>query len=100
MLINMETIFQLRRGGDLDRSDESSKTNPNFQADYIVTPNGNLFKYTSTGKKGDARKTDVKRINSNSIPSDSNSNTRTNQVSPSISPDILPINVDEDNFKN
>mgnify|MGYP002735522834 CR=1 FL=1 len=74
--------FPSTEGGDLDESDKNSKLNPNFEADYTVTPNGTLYKYTPTGKKGENRKTDVKEVDgATNIPSDPKSNTRTNRVS-------------------
>ena len=85
---------------DIDESDNSASTNSSFEADYTVTPNGTLLKYTPTGKTGDNRRSDVKKVNgaSETIPSDTNSNTRKNNVSPNVTPEVLPNNVDKDDF--
>ncbi len=85
---------------DIDESDSSASTNSSFEADYTVTPNGTLLKYTPTGKTGDNRRSDVKKVNgaSKTIPSDTNSNTRKNNISPNVTPEVLPNNVDKDDF--
>lgn len=88
-------------GGDLDRSDSEAKNNPAHIADYTVTPNGTLFRYTPNGNKKDARNKDVKKVEgATNIPSDKNSNTRKNTVSANVTPTVLPKNESEDRFPN
>ena len=73
--------------------------NKNFRGDYIITPNGTLLVYIPSGRKGEDRYKNVKKVDgADNIPSDSNSNTRTNNVSSNVKPKVLPINVEKDDY--
>lgn len=61
---------------------------------FVVTPIGKVLIYTPSGNKDDARKPDVKRV-SNEIPSDPNSVTCQNIISPNNLPAVLPNGVSQ-----
>ena len=84
--------------GDFDRSDEDAKDNPDHEGDYQVGPNGTIWLYVPSGKRGDDRMKDTTLLPGSTkvTPSDPNSNTRKNNVSPNNSPDVLPLHEIED----
>jgi len=85
---------------DLDGSDADYLSNPSFLADFIVTPNGTLIIYIPTeGEKGEKRYDSLDTVNDKTIPSDPGSNTRKNNVSPNVTPDVLPIGTNVDDYK-
>ena len=68
---------------------------------YVVTPNGTIYKFQPS-KQTKNFKDDVKEVDgaSDVVPSDPNSNTRKNNISPNRTPKILPINLDKDDYYN
>jgi len=84
---------------DLNKTDEQKSNNPTVEGAILGTPNGKALLYTPTGNQGDARKSDITRV-SNQMPSDPNSKTRANDVSPNSVPAVLPYGTSQQDVDN
>ncbi|MCH2491122.1 MAG: DUF4329 domain-containing protein, partial [Flavobacteriales bacterium] len=89
----------IRTGDNFPSSEDLDKADKLNQTSYQVSPNGTLNKYTPQGSEGQDREDDVVTVTTaKNIPSDSNSNTRVNEVSANVTPEVLPVNVEKDDF--
>jgi hypothetical protein len=64
--------------------------------EYVVTPNGTLFKFIANDKVRNFED-NVSIVNTN-VPSDPNSKTRKNDISPDKTPKVLPVNLNNDDY--
>ncbi len=73
-------------GGDIDTASKHKK-----RPEYVITPNGSIFVYKPhrPGAERNAKTKGEAPINT-SMPSDPNSPTRKNEVSPSVTPEVMP----------
>lgn len=84
---------------DLNVTDGQKIETPSVEGAILGTPNGKALMYTPSGNQGDNRKSDVKRL-SNQMPSDPNSQTRANNVSPNAVPAVLPYGTSQQDVDN
>ena len=67
---------------------------------YVVTPNGTIYKFEPNDNTRNFDD-DVKEVEGASkvVPSDPNSATRKNNISPNVTPEVLPNNIDKDDYE-
>lgn len=81
---------------DIESTREDAKGKKNGYTSYVGTPNGTMFKIQPwvPGQPKPEKGSTVKKMDVKNIPSDPNSTTRKNDVSPEVKPDVMPIITD------
>jgi len=84
--------------GDYNKADDMSSAIETYISSYVVGPNGTISVYSPNGAEGEERYNQTRKVSTDVAPSDPDSRTGKNEISPNLTPVVLPQGLEKDDF--